>query len=70
MEAMEHFLWDAEKGAWFDYNLATQSRRLDFYPSNLAPLWARCYSEPELAVAAVQYLKVGVHLEERIILLA
>lgn len=56
---MEAVLWDAERGAWFDYNLVRQSRHTEFYPSNLAPLWAQCYSQPEMAEKAVQYLKVG-----------
>uniref|UniRef100_A0A8C9YIA9 Trehalase n=1 Tax=Sander lucioperca TaxID=283035 RepID=A0A8C9YIA9_SANLU len=30
---------------------------LEFYPSNLAPVWAQCYSRPEMAEKAVQYLK-------------
>lgn len=56
---MESVLWDAERGAWFDYSLVTHSRHLDFYASNLAPLWAQCYSQPEMGDKAVQYLKVG-----------
>uniref|UniRef100_A0A3Q0TFW8 Trehalase n=1 Tax=Amphilophus citrinellus TaxID=61819 RepID=A0A3Q0TFW8_AMPCI len=57
LEAIESVLWDAERGAWFDYNLVTHSKNLDFYPSNLAPVWAQCYSEPPQAEKAVQYLK-------------
>lgn len=52
-------LWDSERGAWFDYNLVTHSKHSDFYPSNLAPLWAQCYSQPEMGEKAVQYLKVS-----------
>lgn len=59
LEAIESLLWDAEEGAWFDYSLVTHSRHLAFYASNLAPLWAQCYSQPEMAEKAVQYLKVG-----------
>ncbi|XP_071352608.1 trehalase isoform X1 [Trachinotus anak] len=55
--AMESVLWDAERGAWFDYNLMTQSKHFEFYPSNLAPVWAQCYSRPEMGEKAVQYLK-------------
>uniref|UniRef100_A0A665VZT1 Trehalase n=1 Tax=Echeneis naucrates TaxID=173247 RepID=A0A665VZT1_ECHNA len=55
--AMESVLWDAERGAWFDYNLVTHSRHHEFYPSNLAPLWAQCYSQAEMGEKAVQYLK-------------
>lgn len=59
LEAIESLLWDAEEGAWFDYSLVTHSRHSAFYASNLAPLWAQCYSQPEMAEKAVQYLKVG-----------
>ncbi|XP_013871324.1 trehalase [Austrofundulus limnaeus] len=55
--AMEALLWDEESGAWFDYSLLTHSRRSEFYPSNLAPVWAQCFSEPGMGERAVQYLK-------------
>ncbi|XP_018521004.1 trehalase [Lates calcarifer] len=55
--AMESVMWDAERGAWFDYNMMTHSKHSEFYPSNLAPVWAQCYSRPEMAEKAVQYLK-------------
>ncbi|XP_032361857.1 trehalase [Etheostoma spectabile] len=57
LEAIESVLWDAERGSWFDYNLVTDSKHFEFYPSNLAPVWAQCYSRPEMAEKAVQYLK-------------
>ncbi|KAM7398979.1 hypothetical protein PAMP_018276 [Pampus punctatissimus] len=57
LEAMESVLWDAERGAWFDFNLVTHSNHFEFYPSNLAPVWAQCYSRPEMGEKAVQYLK-------------
>ncbi|KAM9852851.1 trehalase [Aulostomus maculatus] len=56
-EAMEAVLWDAGRGAWFDYNMVTRSNHNEFYPSNLAPLWAQCYSQPEMADKAMRYLK-------------
>lgn len=59
LRAMEAVLWDDEKGAWFDYNLMAHSKHFEFYPSNLAPIWAQCYSRPEMGERAVQYLKVG-----------
>lgn len=59
LEAMESVLWDAERGAWFDYSLVAHSKNSDFYASNLAPVWAQCYSQPSQAEKAVQYLKVG-----------
>ncbi|XP_070685049.1 trehalase [Pempheris klunzingeri] len=57
LEAIESVLWEAERGAWFDYNLVTQSKHFEFYPSNLAPIWAQCYSRPEMGEKALQYLK-------------
>ncbi|KAM4566989.1 trehalase [Odontesthes bonariensis] len=57
MKAMEAVLWDAERGAWFDYSLVTRSKHFEFYPSNLAPVWAQCYSLPEMGEKALQYLK-------------
>ncbi|XP_068570050.1 trehalase [Cebidichthys violaceus] len=57
LEAIESVLWDAERGAWFDFNLMTHSKHFEFYPSNLAPVWAQCYSRPEMGEKAVQYLK-------------
>ncbi|XP_051253058.1 trehalase [Dicentrarchus labrax] len=63
LEAIESVLWDAERGAWFDYNLVTHSKHFEFYPSNLAPVWAQCYSRPEMGEKAVQYLKGSGALE-------
>ncbi|XP_031719468.1 trehalase [Anarrhichthys ocellatus] len=57
LEAIESVLWDAERGAWFDFNLMTHSKNFEFYPSNLAPVWARCYSPAEMGEKAVEYLK-------------
>ncbi|XP_072309122.1 trehalase [Eucyclogobius newberryi] len=56
LSAIDAVLWDDQQGAWFDYNLLTGSKHLEFYPSNLAPLWAQCYS-PEKAQRAVHYLQ-------------
>ena len=45
-DAIQNVLWNEEKGAWFDYDMISSSQRNDrnnFYPSNLAPLWAECY---------------------------
>lgn len=39
--------------------MVTHSKQFDFYPSNLAPVWARCCCQPEMGEKAVQYLKVG-----------
>lgn len=55
-QAIEAVLWDAERGAWFDFSLVTNSKHSEFYISNLAPIWAGCYSQAEMAEKAVQYL--------------
>uniref|UniRef100_A0AAY5ENV5 Trehalase n=1 Tax=Electrophorus electricus TaxID=8005 RepID=A0AAY5ENV5_ELEEL len=55
--AMESVLWDVEKGAWFDYNLQSGVRNYAFYPTNLSPLWARCYSQPAMGLKALHYLR-------------
>jgi len=60
IKAVESLLWDAERGAWFDFSLLNDTRHLSFYPSNLAPLWAHCYSKPEMGDQAVQYLRVSL----------
>lgn len=65
LAAIESVLWDAERGAWFDYNLMTHSKHFEFYPSNLAPVWAECYSKPAMGEKAVQYLKVCVRTGSR-----
>ncbi|XP_026219255.1 trehalase isoform X1 [Anabas testudineus] len=57
LAAIESVLWDAERGAWFDYNLVTHSKHFEFYPSNLSPVWAQCFSLPEMGEKAVEYLK-------------
>lgn len=56
---MESVLWDAKKGAWFDYNMLSRIRNSAFYPTNLSPLWAQCYSQPEMGQQALQYLRVS-----------
>ena len=45
-EGIDNILWNDEKGAWFDYDLKRGKQRNEennFYPSNIAPLWAECY---------------------------
>ncbi|CAK6448710.1 unnamed protein product [Pipistrellus nathusii] len=57
LAALEAVLWDAEKGAWFDYDLEHEKKNHEFYPTNLAPLWAGCVSDPALADRALKYLE-------------
>lgn len=58
LAAMEAILWDEEKGAWFDYDLETGKKNAEFYPSNLAPLWAGCFSDLGDVDKALKYLEV------------
>jgi alpha,alpha-trehalase len=41
--AIYKVLWNNDQGAWFDYDLRLKKQRLNFYPSNVSPLWAECY---------------------------
>nr|XP_012629059.1 trehalase isoform X2 [Microcebus murinus] len=50
-------LWDEESGAWFDYDLDTGKKNKEFYPSNLTPLWAGCFSDSGVADKALKYLE-------------
>ncbi|XP_041090784.1 trehalase [Polyodon spathula] len=57
VEAVRAVFWDESLGAWFDYSLQTKSSHQAFYPSNLAPLWAECFSEPSAGERALRYLQ-------------
>ncbi|XP_036114530.1 trehalase [Molossus molossus] len=57
LAALTAVLWDEEKGAWFDYDLENGKKNLEFYPSNLAPLWAGCFSDPSVVDKALSYLE-------------
>jgi alpha,alpha-trehalase len=36
--------WNENIGTWLDYDMRNNKPREYFYPSNLAPLWTRCYN--------------------------
>ncbi|KAL0972682.1 hypothetical protein UPYG_G00193420 [Umbra pygmaea] len=59
LEAIEAVLWNEEHGVWLDYSLLTNTSRPDFYPSNLAPLWAACYSQAAMGQRALHYLEAS-----------
>ncbi|XP_017738487.1 PREDICTED: uncharacterized protein LOC108536342 [Rhinopithecus bieti] len=69
LAALNAVLWDEETGAWFDYDLENK-KNWEFYPSNLTPLWAGCFSDPGVADKALKYLEVraqqvpGVHCRQ------
>jgi alpha,alpha-trehalase len=59
-EAMDAVLWNCRDGIWYDYDLINDAPRVAFFPSNLAPLWAECFSSEskraEQTRQAVDYL--------------
>uniref|UniRef100_A0A8I3MYF4 Trehalase n=1 Tax=Canis lupus familiaris TaxID=9615 RepID=A0A8I3MYF4_CANLF len=57
LAAMKAILWDEEKGAWFDYDLENRKKNLEFYPSNLTPLWSGCFSDPNVVDKVLKYLE-------------
>ncbi|XP_007934648.1 trehalase [Orycteropus afer afer] len=57
LDALKAMLWDEEKGVWFDYDLENAKKNPEFYPSNLTPLWAGCFSDPAVADKALKYLE-------------
>lgn len=58
LAAMKAILWNEENGAWFDYDLENRRKNLEFYPSNLSPLWSGCFSDPGVVDKALKYLEV------------
>jgi alpha,alpha-trehalase len=59
-EAIQKYLWDAQRGEYFDYNTETQARSTYEYISTFYPLWAGIAS-PEQAAAILKNLS---HFEE------
>ncbi|KAM4828133.1 trehalase [Thomomys bottae] len=57
LAAMDAILWDEQKGAWFDYDLENGKNNLEFYASNLTPLWAGCFSDSSIPDKALKYLE-------------
>lgn len=58
MAAMQAVLWDEQRGVWLDYDLENRKKNPEFYPSNLTPLWAGCFSDPGAVDKALKYLEV------------
>ncbi|XP_075046836.1 trehalase [Mixophyes fleayi] len=57
LDAVQAVLWDKELGVWLDFYMGDNSRNPNFYPSNLAPLWASCYTDTGVVDKAVSYLE-------------
>lgn len=43
LDAVNDVLWDEDTGSWLDYDLINNKHRPYFTPTNLSPLWMRCY---------------------------
>uniref|UniRef100_A0A0R3RFU9 Trehalase n=1 Tax=Elaeophora elaphi TaxID=1147741 RepID=A0A0R3RFU9_9BILA len=58
-QAMLQVFYNSTEGAWFDYNLRTQSHNVNFYPSIVVPLFGECYQPLNLAKPQqiVEYLE-------------
>ncbi|KAB0347135.1 hypothetical protein FD754_011992 [Muntiacus muntjak] len=57
MAALKDVLRDEGKGAWFDYDLENEKKKLEFYPSNFAPLWAGSLPDPDDVDKALKCLE-------------
>ncbi|XP_078389395.1 trehalase [Cetorhinus maximus] len=58
--AVRDVFWNKTQGIWFDYNLINNCSNTAFYASNLAPLWAECFTEQEpgeTAEMVIRYLE-------------
>lgn len=52
-------LWNEDAGAWLDYDLINNKPRPYFVPTNLSPLWMRCYDSNQrqhIADRVVHYI--------------
>lgn len=59
-KAIELALWDEQDGIWYDLDAKLLQPRKQFYPSAVAPLWARCYNKkngPQLGRRVAKYLE-------------
>ena len=41
--SIDSVLWNEDFGAYFDYKILHSEQNTNFFPSNVAPLWADCY---------------------------
>lgn len=48
-EAVQAVLWHEDVGAWLDWDLINSKRRDYFVPTNLAPLWTKCFNQANSA---------------------
>ncbi|KAG8569487.1 hypothetical protein GDO81_014431 [Engystomops pustulosus] len=57
IEAVQAVLWEESLGTWLDYNIKETRKNRNFYPTNLTPLWASCYTDSAVVDKAVSYLE-------------
>nr|XP_020840328.1 trehalase isoform X2 [Phascolarctos cinereus] len=55
--AMKALLWNETLGSWFDFHIETRKQNHAFYPSNLSPLWAGCFSDLDTVRKNIKYLE-------------
>ncbi|XP_063215486.1 trehalase-like isoform X2 [Bacillus rossius redtenbacheri] len=55
-EAVTDVLWNDDAGVWLDYDLKNNISRNYFYPSNVAPLWTKCYSQEDKVAVSKKVL--------------
>lgn len=55
--AVQTVLWHDDVGAWLDYDLENDKRRDYFVPTNLSPLWTKCYNEGDRGNISAKVLK-------------
>lgn len=47
-QAVEAVLWHDDIGAWLDFDRINNKRREFFSPTNLSPLWTKCYNQQNI----------------------
>lgn len=56
-EAVQAVLWHDDVGAWLDWDMINNKPRNYFVPTNLAPLWTKCFNEADTANLTTKVLK-------------
>ena len=61
--AVTAVLWNENIGTWLDYDMQNNKPREYFYPSNLAPLWTRCYDTVRSTMSWLIYCIMSMNLD-------
>lgn len=59
-KAINVVLWNENDGIWYDYDVKLTKHRRIFYPTNIAPLWSKCFyrvNAPIIGKKVMRYLK-------------